>query len=78
MKQSDNQNYWAVILGASSGFGEAAAVKLAEDGYNIFGIHLDRQVTMPNVEKITKIIESHGAKYKFFNVNAADAAKRKR
>ncbi|MFO7446118.1 MAG: SDR family oxidoreductase [Ignavibacteriaceae bacterium] len=76
MKQNENRSFWALILGASSGFGEAAAVKLAEDGYNIIGIHLDRQATMPNVEKIIKKITSGGSKAKFFNVNAADAFKR--
>ncbi|MDR3625527.1 MAG: SDR family oxidoreductase [Ignavibacteriaceae bacterium] len=69
-------NEWAVILGASSGFGGATAIKLAEDGYNIFGIHLDRQATMPNVEEIKNKIESYGVKCRFFNVNAADAVKR--
>lgn len=76
MKSEENQNYWALILGASSGFGAASAVKLAEDGFNIFGIHLDRQATMPNVEKIKSQIESFGSKAVFFNVNAADAVKR--
>jgi NAD(P)-dependent dehydrogenase (short-subunit alcohol dehydrogenase family) len=69
-------NEWAIILGASSGFGGATAIKLAEDGYNIFGIHLDRQATMPNVEEIKNKIKSYGVKYQFFNVNAADAVKR--
>jgi len=32
---------WALILGASSGFGAAAARALAEAGMNIFGVHLD-------------------------------------
>ena len=69
-------NEWAIILGASSGFGGASAIKLAEDGYNIFGIHLDRQATMPNVEEIVKKIKSYGVKCRFFNVNAADEVKR--
>ena len=33
----------ALILGASSGFGEAAALAFAEAGYDIFGVHLDRR-----------------------------------
>ena len=76
MKQEENKNYWALILGASSGFGEATALKLAEDGFNIAGVHLDRQVTMDNVRRITSQIESFGSKAAFFNVNAADEEKR--
>jgi enoyl-[acyl-carrier-protein] reductase (NADH) len=76
MNNEENKKYWALILGASSGFGAATAVKLAEDGYNIFGIHLDRQATMPNVEKIISKIKSYGSNANFFNVNAADAVKR--
>ncbi len=67
---------WALVLGASSGFGEAAAVALARAGRNVFGIHLDRRATLPNVERITGEIESAGARAEFFNVNAADAGKR--
>ncbi len=67
---------WALILGASSGFGGATAVALAKEGYHIFGIHLDRQVTMPNVEKIKNEIEKTGHKAVFFNANAADPIKR--
>ncbi len=76
MSKGKNQNYWAIILGASSGFGGASAIKLAEDGYNIFGIHLDRQATMPNVENIISQIKATGSQAHFFNVNAADAVKR--
>lgn len=69
--------YWGLILGASSGFGEAAALELSRHGLDIAGVHLDRKNTMPNVERIVKTIESHGRKVLFFNVNAADEAKRK-
>jgi enoyl-[acyl-carrier protein] reductase III len=67
---------WALILGASSGFGAAAAVELADHGMNIFGVHLDRQATMPNVQSIMKEIKHRGAKAVFYNINAADAIKR--
>lgn len=76
MRNPDNGNYWALILGASSGFGEAAALKLAEDGFNIIGVHLDRQATMPNVERIVGQIKASGSEALFFNVNAADETKR--
>ena len=66
---------WALILGASSGFGGASAVELAKHGYNIFGIHLDRQATMPSVQQVIKKIERTGQKAVFFNINAADQIK---
>ncbi|MBP1692013.1 MAG: hypothetical protein H6Q32_1365, partial [Bacteroidetes bacterium] len=34
-------NEWALVLGASSGFGGAAAVEFARHGMNVFGVHLD-------------------------------------
>lgn len=76
MSKNNNSKYWAIILGASSGFGEATAVKLSADGYNIIGVHLDRQATMHNVEKIISRINKNGSEALFFNVNAADRFKR--
>ena len=67
---------WALILGASSGFGGATSVELAKRGMNIFGVHLDRQATMPAVQQILKEIKHAGTKAVFFNINAADAIKR--
>jgi enoyl-[acyl-carrier protein] reductase III len=71
------ENRWALILGASSGFGAACGIALARAGMNIFGVHLDRRATMPNVERIISEIEASGRRAVFFNANAADADKRK-
>jgi len=67
---------WALILGASSGFGEATALALARRGLHIFGVHLDRKTTLPQVERIVAEIRGCGREALFFNVNAADAGKR--
>ena len=67
---------WALILGASSGFGMAAARELAAAGVNIAGVHLDRKGTLPNVEKLVADLRGQGAETAFFNVNAADDGKR--
>jgi NAD(P)-dependent dehydrogenase (short-subunit alcohol dehydrogenase family) len=67
---------WALILGASSGFGAATALELSRSGYNIFGVHLDRQITMPNVNNIIRKIEHNKQQAVFFNINAADSIKR--
>ncbi len=68
---------WALILGASSGFGEATSLALARTGFNIFGVHLDRRATLPNAQRIVGEIEAMGRRAEFFNMNAADAEKRK-
>lgn len=67
---------WALILGASSGFGEAAATELARRGLNICGVHMDRKAGLENVERIKGEIEAAGSGALFFNVNAADPEKR--
>jgi len=67
---------WALILGASSGFGGAAALALAEGGMHIFGVHLDRKTTMSNVERVVAGIRQAGREAVFFNVNASDHEKR--
>jgi NAD(P)-dependent dehydrogenase (short-subunit alcohol dehydrogenase family) len=77
MKQDSKfkPNEWALILGASSGFGAATALELARHGMNIFGVHLDRQATMPNVQNLIKEIKHTGVKTVFYNINAADKIK---
>ena len=76
MTDTAKENGWALILGASSGFGEAAALAFAKAGMNIAGVHLDRRATMPNVERIQAEIKALGRESAFFNVNAADEKNR--
>jgi NAD(P)-dependent dehydrogenase (short-subunit alcohol dehydrogenase family) len=68
---------WALILGASSGFGEATAIELARAGMNIFGVHMDRRDKMPHVTDVQERIRAAGRECEFFNINAADEEKRK-
>jgi len=68
---------WALILGASSGFGEAVSLELAGLGMHIVGVHLDRKSTQPNVDRIVGEIKNKGRESLFFNVNAADPEKRR-
>jgi NAD(P)-dependent dehydrogenase (short-subunit alcohol dehydrogenase family) len=69
-------NEWALVLGASSGFGGATAIELAKHGMNVFGVHLDRQATMPAVQHVVREIKHTGSEAVLYNINAADAIKR--
>ena len=62
---------WVVILGASSGFGAATARAFAAKGHPIFGAHMDRRGTMPQVEALVEELEGHGVPVNFHNGNAA-------
>ncbi len=76
MSQNATTPRWALILGASSGFGEACAKALASAGYDIAGVHLDRKAGLKHVDEIKRDIEGVGRRALYFNVNAADEGKR--
>jgi NAD(P)-dependent dehydrogenase (short-subunit alcohol dehydrogenase family) len=62
---------WICILGASSGFGAATARAFAQQGYGIFGVHLDRRSTMPAVEALIDELKNADVPVVFHNGNAA-------
>ncbi len=63
---------WAVVLGASSGFGAACSLAFAKAGLDIIGVHLDRRGTIKLAEDVQAQIRATGREAHFFNVNAAD------
>ena len=67
---------WALIIGASSGFGEALSLELARSGLDIFGVHFDRRSAQERINGIVENIKAAGRDAVFFNMNAADADKR--
>jgi len=73
---TDDRERWALILGASSGMGEATALKLAANGYRIAGIHLDFRAAMAHVEEVKAKIVALGSEAIYINMNAADDEKR--
>src|ERR1051325_6178216 len=62
---------WALILGASSGFGEAIALELARAGMNIFGVHMDRRDKLQRVGALKEKILHLGRVAYFVNDNAS-------
>ncbi len=73
---SSDDRRWILVLGASSGFGEASCRAFAAAGYDVFGVHLDRRSGLAHVAEIIEAIEACGREAHFFNVNAADPDKR--
>jgi enoyl-[acyl-carrier protein] reductase III len=72
----DKRERWALILGASSGFGAAAGRSLAGAGYPIIGVHLDLRGTIEAANTVKDEIAAMGVDVIFHNVNAADDEKR--
>lgn len=65
-----------VVLGASSGFGAAAARAFASAGLDVCGVHLDRKGTLPRAQAVAQDVEKAGRRALFFNGNAIDPEQR--
>src|SRR5918998_1543481 len=51
---SENAERWALILGASSGFGGATGKALAREGYGVVGVHLDLRGTIAMADAVKR------------------------
>jgi len=69
-------NYWALILGGSTGLGLATARKLAKHGMNIIIVHRDRREDIPGIEEAFEEIRESNVRLESFNVDAIQKEKR--
>jgi NAD(P)-dependent dehydrogenase (short-subunit alcohol dehydrogenase family) len=63
-------DYWAVILGGSSGFGLASAKRLAASGMSVAIVHRDRRGAMAPIEQEFASIRAGGSELLTFNLDA--------
>ncbi len=77
VEEFKDTNYWALILGGSSGLGLATARKLAHHGMNIIIVHRDRREEIPDIEEAFDDIRETGVRLESFNVDAVQKEKRK-
>ncbi len=71
-----DKNYWALILGASSGMGLATAHKLAREGMNLALIFRERRTKEEEAAKDFDEMRSHGVKVVTWNTDALNEVKR--
>jgi len=76
MKEFQNKNYWALILGGSSGLGLATAKKLAKHGMNICVVHRNSRVQKEEIEKHFDEIRNENIEFISYNFDALNAEKR--
>ena len=72
------KNWWAVIIGGSSGFGLAAAKKLAACGMNLCIVHRDRRSAMKRIEPEFESIRQSGVEVLTFNLDGLSGDGRSR
>ncbi|MFZ1328841.1 MAG: SDR family oxidoreductase [Chitinophagaceae bacterium] len=76
VKEFSDKNYWALILGGSSGLGLAAAIKLAKHGCNIIIVYRNRKSDLAAIEKDFDVIKTCGVDVLTINEDALQANKR--
>ena len=76
VKEFENKNYWALILGGSAGLGLASAKKLAEHGCNIIIVYRNSKADAAIIEKEFEAIKANGVDIISFNKDAMSVEKR--
>lgn len=76
VKEFEEKNYWALVLGGSSGLGYASAKKLAAHGMNVIVVHRDRKDDLPEIKESFQEIRALGVQFHAFNVDATRRERR--
>jgi len=76
MREFQDKNEWAIILGGSSGLGLATAKKLAKHGMNICVVHRNSRAQIQEIEKYFDKIREENIVFISFNVDALNSEKR--
>ena len=76
VKEFEDKNEWALILGGSSGLGLATAKKLAKHGMNICIVHRNSRSQLPDIEKEFNEITQEGVDFISYNTDAFHSEKR--
>lgn len=72
----EHQNYWAVILGGSSGLGFASAKKLAAHKMNLCLVYRERKIDLAEFEKLLEQLKCENIEILHFNMDALLPEKR--
>ena len=70
VREFENKNEWAIILGASSGLGLATAKKLAKHGMNICIIHRNSRTQEDVIHAEFERINAEGVQFRSYNLDA--------
>lgn len=76
IKEFQDKNQWALILGGSSGLGLATAKKLAKHGMNICIVHRNSRMQEEQIQAEFEIIKQENIQFKAYNTDAFKPEKR--
>jgi len=78
VREFQNKEYWALILGGSSGLGLATAKKLAKHGMNICVVHRNSRAQKEVIDSHFDEIRKENIEFLSFNIDALNAEKREK
>ncbi len=76
VNEFEQKNYWALVLGGSSGLGLATAKKLAQHGMHICVVHRNARFQEAEIAVAFDEIRAEGVQFVSFNIDAVNADKR--